>query len=75
MQIRKKRKELIAQVELRLGFEGLRKTNARVEDKFRKASEEDHRQEEVERTPPLIIEDGETECVFAKSLPGGFDSQ
>ena len=45
------------------------------EGEFLKESGESNRQNEVERILPTILEDGDTESVFAKNLQGGFDSQ
>ena len=52
------KRELINRVELRTGFGELReKLNAWQEGKFWEENEEDSRQE-VERTPPKILEEG-----------------
>ena len=68
-------KELRSRIELRLGFEQLRENlNECGEDKFRKESEEANRQGEVGRILPTILEEGETESVYGKSLPRGFSS-
>ena len=48
--------------------------NAWEEDKFWKADEEANRPE-VERIRPAILEEGDTESVSVKSLPGGFAAQ